>query len=99
MAEKNFDRKMKGQARSLNAQYDDYLNAVEDHTFNKLHASLDRMERKAEREHQSITARIAYWPCVARPLAPSQSRSLSGAPHTPVRLLCIARARDTRSPA
>ena len=55
VAEKNFDRKMKGQARSLNAQYDDYLNAVEDHTFNKLHASLGRMERKAEREHQMLS--------------------------------------------
>ena len=55
VAEKNFDRRMKGQPSSLDAQYDSYLDAVEDHTFSKLHASLDKMERKAEREHNMMS--------------------------------------------
>ena len=54
VAEKNFDRRMKGQPRSLDAQYDAYLDAVEDHTFAKLNAQLGKMERKAEREHNMM---------------------------------------------
>ena len=48
------ERKHKAPARSLESQYDAYLDACEDHTFAKLHANLDRMERNLERQLSSM---------------------------------------------
>ena len=50
-AERNLERRHKGTAPTVIAQYDAYLDACEDHTFAKLRANLNKMERKAEREH------------------------------------------------
>lgn len=53
-AEKVGDRKMKAPGRSVVDQYDAYIDASEEHRFNKLHAALGKMERKAEREHDML---------------------------------------------
>jgi len=50
-AEMNLERKQRAPARSITDQYDAYLDASEEHTFSKLRANLQKMERKAEREH------------------------------------------------
>ena len=59
-AELRGERKMKAPSKELHAMYDDYLNASEEYTFNKLHATLGRLERKAEREH-SMYQGAAGW--------------------------------------
>jgi hypothetical protein len=46
------DRRQKQAGQDRWRMVDDYNAHVEDHTFNKLHASLGRLERKAEREHR-----------------------------------------------
>ena len=53
-AERNLERRHKGTAPTVIAQYDAYLDACEDHTFAKLRANLNKMERKAEREHSML---------------------------------------------
>ena len=50
-AEMNMERKMRAPARSVIDQYDAFLDASEEHTFTKLRANLQKMERRAEREH------------------------------------------------
>lgn len=59
-AELHGERKMRGAAKSLHDQYDAYLDASEEHTFNKLHATLDKLERRAEREH-TLYSGAAGW--------------------------------------
>jgi hypothetical protein len=54
-AEMNLERKHRGRGPELNDQYDNYLDACEAHTFAKLHANLDKMERRAEREHVAFS--------------------------------------------
>lgn len=53
-AEMNLERKQRAPARSIVDQYDAFLDASEEHTFSKLRANLQRMERKAEREHNML---------------------------------------------
>ena len=54
------ERKMRGPAMSITNQYDAYLDASEEHAFGKLRATLGKLERKAEREHE-MYAGAAGW--------------------------------------
>jgi len=51
-AEQFGERRQRAPGKHVNEHYDAYLDAVEDHTFSKLHATLAKHERKASREHQ-----------------------------------------------
>ena len=50
-AELEGDRKMKAPGMNIERQYDAYLDASEEYTFGKLHATLAKHERRAAREH------------------------------------------------
>jgi len=59
-AELSGDRRMKAPQRHVHDLYDDYLDASEKHAFDKLHATMGKLERKAEKEHKMYSG-AAGW--------------------------------------
>ena len=53
-------RRQRAQPRSLAQQYDDFYAAQEDHAFNSLRSTLNKLERRAEREHNLYSGAAGY---------------------------------------
>lgn len=53
-------RRQRAQPRAISQQYDDFLAAQEDQAFNSLRSTLNKLERKAEREHNMLSGAAGY---------------------------------------